>query len=349
MRIAILGGGFAGLAVTWFILHYTQGSSTVDLYDPEPIAGGASGLSSGLLHPYGGKQAHMSWEAERCMKETHRLITVASQSLSKPIVLSKGILRPALSAQQIQDFQSCVHNHADTEWWDKKKCETQIEGLQLPKEGGALYIKEGLTLDVKTYLQGLWQACALHGTQYHQKAVISQADLAAYDRILIAMGPLSKNFPALKHLPIQAVKGQILELKWPENVKPIPFSLISKKYIVMRPDQKSCFAGSTYEHKFTTPKPVKATAIQEIMPDLVTFFPSLEKAEILAVRAAFRASAPNHLPMVGKISDKFYFFTALGSKGLLYHAWLGKCVARVLLTKNPKYFPERIYHQIPSL
>jgi glycine/D-amino acid oxidase-like deaminating enzyme len=342
MRVAILGGGFAGLAVTWFILHYTQGSSTVDLYDPEPIGGGASGLSSGLLHPYAGKHARLSWEAKRSMQEVHRLMTAASQAIAKPIILSKGILRPALFEEQITAFQTCAHTHSDTEWWDKKTCETKVAGLQLPPEGGGLYISEGLTLDVKTYLQGLWQACALHGTQYHQQAMISQADLAAYDRILIAMGPLTKNFPPLKDLPITAVKGQILELKWPGNITPLPFSLISQKYLVMSPDQKSCLAGATFEHTFTSAKPDRAKAIDEIMPHVTAFFPSLERAEIIAVRAAFRASSHNHLPIVGKIDDKHYFFTGLGSKGLLYHAWVGKRVARALLTKSPDHFPDQL-------
>jgi glycine/D-amino acid oxidase-like deaminating enzyme len=347
MRIAILGGGFAGLAVTWFILHYTQGSATIDLYDPEPIGGGASGLSSGLLHPFGGKHARLAWEAEQCMKETHRLITVATSTLAKPIILSHGILRPALSSQQIVDFRACTQNHRNTEWWDKKTCEAAVAGLQLPQESGGLYIKEGLTLNVKAYLEGLWQACALHGTQYYQQAMISQTDLEAYDRVLIAMGPLCKNFPPLKDLPISLVKGQMLDLKWPENIKPLPFSLISNKYIVMRPDQKSCLVGSTYEHTFTSPQPDRVKAIAEIIPEITPFFPSMKKAEILAVHAAFRASSSNHLPMAGKISDTYYFFTALGSKGLLYHAFVGKQVARVMLTQDTQYFSEQIHYRLP--
>ncbi len=343
MRVAILGGGFAGLSVAWYLLHYTQGSAAIDLYDPEPIAGGASGISSGLLHPFGGKQARRSWESERCLKETHRLLTAAAQAIGKPMILSKGIIRPALSDQQITDFKIAADQNEDAEWWDKKKCEDHIRGLTLPPNGGGLYIKEGLTVDVKTYLQGLWQACLIHGTQYHQKAVITQEALEEYDRVLIAMGPLTKNFPPLKDLPISPVKGQILELKWPGDVPPLPFSLISQKYIIMSPDHKSCYVGATYEHNFNSPKPDTALAIQQIVPSISQFFPSLAGAEVLNTRAAFRASSPNHLPMVGKISGKFYFFTGLGSKGLLYHAWVGKRVARAMLSKDPQHFPEKIH------
>lgn len=348
MRIAILGGGFAGLAVAWYVLHYSQGSATVDLYDPEPVGGGASGLSSGLLHPYTGKQARPVWEAENCMRETHRLITAASQAISKPLILSKGILRPALSEQQITDFKTCASAYPDTHWWDKKQCASKIEGLKLPPEGGGLYIPEGLTLDVKTYLQGLWQACALHSTQHHHEMRITQEEMASYDRVLISMGVLSRNFSALKDLPLTPVKGQLIGLKWPKNVPPLPLSLISQKYIVMSPDQKSCVVGATFEHHFTAPQPDPEFAKQQIMPHIISFFPALENAELLFVRAGFRGSSPNHLPMVGKIASGYYFFTALGSKGLLYHAVIGKYVARALLTDDPNFLPKKLIFNLPK-
>jgi glycine/D-amino acid oxidase-like deaminating enzyme len=346
MRFAILGAGFAGLAVTWFILHYTKGAAAVDLFDPEPIGGGASGLSSGLLHPYVGKQARVSWEASKCIKETHRLITVASQALAKPIILSKGILRPALSDEQMADFQANAQNYSDTEWWNAKQCEQAIQGLKIAPSRGGLFIKDGLTLDVESYLQGLWQACVLHGTQYYQQGLIKPADLEEYDRVLLAMGPFIKNFQPLKDLPITAVKGQMLELKWPDGLPPLTFSLVGPKYIVMRPGSKSCFAGATYEHTFSSPKPEQDLAAKEIMPQIATFFPDLKEAPILSVRAAFRASAPNHLPLVGKLSEKFYFLTGLGSRGLLYHAWIGKHVARTLLTGDTIHLPEKIHHHL---
>jgi glycine/D-amino acid oxidase-like deaminating enzyme len=125
--------------------------------------------------------------------------------------------------------------------------------------------------------------------------------------------------------------------------------LNSQKYIVMRPDNKSCLVGSTYEHQFTTPKAERESALQEIMPNVLEFFPALKDAQVLNVRAAFRASTPNHLPLVGKVSDKFYFFTGLGSKGLLYHAWVGKLVARALLSTHASHFPEKIHCVLPNV
>lgn len=346
MRFAILGAGFAGLSVAWFLLHYTQGSATIDIYDPEPIGKGASGLSSGLLHPYAGKRAKRIWRADRCMKETHRLITASSQALGAPLILSKGILRPALTEEQVADFQACTQENADTAWWDKKRCEEAVKGLYLPENGGGLFIKEGLTLDSVAYLQGLWQACALLGTQLHTQPMIHPSDLAPYDRILIAMGPLTKHFPLLKDLPLNAVKGQVLDLEWPRELSPPPYSLVGKKYLVMDREQKICTVGATYEHTFSSPKPDETIASQEILPEIFRYFPALKEARIVNCRAGFRATTPNHLPVVGKISDKFYFFTGLGSKGLFFHGWVGKRVARTLLTKDSSHLPKELIYTL---
>lgn len=348
MRIAILGAGFAGLAVTWYLLHYTRGTVTVDLFDPEPIGGGASGLSSGLLHPYGGKQAHRSWEADRGLKETHRLLTEASRAANRSFILSKGILRPAITEQQIQSFQDVAKQHDDVIFWDKTECEKKVAGLRLPADGGGLFIKDGLTIDVPGYLQGLWQACAVLGTQFRQQAMIRKSDLAHYDRVLVAMGPLSKSFPSLQSLPLTPLKGQVLTLKWPENLQPPPFSLISQKYLVMSPDHQTCTVGATYEREFSSPHPDPAKAAADILPNISAYFPALEHAKILRCRAGFRGSSPNHLPLVGKVSDQVYFFTALGSKGLLYHAFVGKYVARALITGDPSNFPSKLHHVITS-
>lgn len=344
MRIAILGAGFAGLAVTWYLLHYKQGSISIDLYDPEPIGGGVSGMSSGLLHTYPGKEARKSWRAPYCIKETHRLITESSRGIDRSLILSKGILRPALTEEQHRAFKNCADENGDTEWWDAELCMNRVSGLFLPKERGGLYIKEGLTLDVPGYLQGLWQTVAKFGVQFHQTAMIDPKKLEKYDAILIALGAVSKSIPALQKLPITPIKGQLLKLEWPHGVPPLPMSLVGNKYLVMNADYRSCTVGATFEREFDSAEANRERAAAEILPPITSFFPSLEKVKILDCHAGFRATTPNHLPLVGKASEKLYFFTGLGSKGLLYHAWVGKRVARAILTHDINHLPSDIRH-----
>lgn len=349
MRIAILGAGFAGLATAWHLLNYTRASITIDLYDPIPIGEGVSGISSGLLHAYTGKRAFLSWEAKNAFKEVHNLLTVSSQAIKSSLVLSKGILRPAVTEQQISDFQRAGTSNPDVEWWSKSQCENSVPGLVLPENGGGLYEKEGLTLDVPLYLEGLWQACALLGTQWLQRAISHSNELEGYDRILIALG--SEIAGLLQHvpLPIELIKGQILELSWPSEVQPLPFSIVSAPYLVMDKSNTFCLAGATYERQFKDRDPHPEEAWAQIVTKIIPFFPAIEKSRILGCRVGVRVSTKSHLPIVGKLSDKFWIFTGLGSKGLLYHAWLGMRLAHALLFDNPKSLPKEVYHPIEQL
>lgn len=345
MRVAILGAGFAGLATTWYLLYHTRGGATIDLYDPIAIGSGVSGISSGLLHSFAGKHAKKARDAEEKINSVHRLLQEAAMGAGKPLVISKGILRPAVTREQIDDFKKCaLQNPDETLWWDKESCEDKVKGLVIKeKDGGGLFIKHGLTIDVPTYMAGLWQSCALLGSQYHQTALLSEKDLKRYDRIVFAVGYATKGFKPLSHLPIELIKGQVLQIKWPQDIPPLPHSLISEGYLVMSPDRKTCIAGSTYERKYTTTQPDLETALPEIRRKIEPFFPSIAQAEIVSCNAGVRAASQhNHLPVVGKLSDKFWFATGLGSKGLLYHAWIGDALARALIFNNPNAIPPEV-------
>lgn len=347
MRIAILGAGFAGLSVAWYLLHYRKGSIAIDIFSSAPIGGAGSGLASGLLHAYSGKEARRGWRADSCMREAHRLLTEASHGLSRSLILSKGILRPAWNEPQIAAFYaSAQQNPAETAWWDAKKCMNQIPGLHLPEQGGGLYVKNGLTIDTKGYLEGLWQNLARMGVQLYEGVTISQKQLEEYDRILFAMGPLSHHFPLLKGLPLTFIKGQVLDLEWPASMPPPSISLVSQKYLVMHPSLKQCVLGATFESQFHSLEPTQEEAAAEILPGILPFFPTLASAKIVGCRAGLRVHTPTRLPLVGQLSPKSYFFVGLGSKGLLQHAWIGKRVARALLSQNAHYLPHDLRYTV---
>lgn len=345
MRVAILGAGFAGLATTWYLLYHTQGGVTIDLYDPIAIGSGVSGISSGLLHPFAGKHAKKARDAEDKINAVHRLIQEAAAGAKKPLVISKGILRPAVTAQQIEDFKKCASLYPEeTVWWNKELSEEKVKGLVFKDQAcGSIFIKHGLTIDVPSYLQGLWQSCALLGCQYHQTSILTEKDLKHYDRIVFAVGYAAKGFKPLDHLPIELVKGQVLNIKWPQDLPPLPYSLVSEGHLVMSADRKSCIAGSTYERNFSSNQPDLQTAFPEIQRKIAPFFPAINEAEIISCHAGVRAaSQKNHLPIVGKLSDKFWYAAGLGSKGLLYHGWIGDALARALITNNPDAIPPEV-------
>lgn len=55
LRVAVIGGGFAGLAASYHLLAAAAGSGRamqLTLYDAVGLGAGGSGAAAGLLHPY---------------------------------------------------------------------------------------------------------------------------------------------------------------------------------------------------------------------------------------------------------------------------------------------------------
>jgi len=348
MKIAILGGGFAGISLAWYLCDHTMGSAVIDIYDPSPVTMGASRISLGILNPYMGRQAKKAWEADHCVTEAHRMLTESAQALNAPLILAKGLLRPACTPEQITEFQARAAEYSDTEWWNKTLCEKHIPGLHVPFQGGGLYIPHAVTIHVEQYLRGLLAHVTRHSVRYLRLTVLGKDALVPYDRVVIALGANALDFAALKGLPITRVKGQILQLAWPDYLPPLPMSLSGEGQIVMAPDHKSCFVGSTYERDFKDVKADPEFARQEILRKISPFFPALAQAPILGCRARMRASTRSHLPLLGKVNDKVWFYTGLGSKGLLYHAFASRIFAHALILNNPALIVPELFYQLES-
>ena len=195
MKVAIIGAGLAGLSTAWNLLYLSQASISLDIYDPAPIGEGTSGIASGLLHPYTGTRAKLHWEGKRMMSETHALLTASSAYTESSSVISKGLIRPALTTQERKDFQLTAQNHNDCEWWDREKVQKHSPQIVLTKEcEGALYLPLGLTIDVKKYLNGLLQSVLRLGGRLHPVALTDPNILGQYNRIVFANDVAADNW-----------------------------------------------------------------------------------------------------------------------------------------------------------
>jgi glycine/D-amino acid oxidase-like deaminating enzyme len=349
MKIAILGAGFAGLGFAYHMIHMSRGRARLDLFDPNPIGSNSSGISLGLLHAYSGKKANKSPLSDKAMDATHELISVACQVHQKPVIISNGILRPAVSDEQIENFAKTAHQNSDTQWWDRAHCLEKIPGLALPPHGGGLFVKNGLTVNVPAYLEALWQACAVQGSLFQQTVEIS-ADLEEqYDAVVIALGANTLAFPQTSKLPITPIRGQILEYEVPTSFPPLPHSLAGYKQVVFDPKTSRLSIGATYERQFYDMMPNPEEAEKELLPKVESFFPPIKQGKLVNTRIGIRASTPDHLPLVGRVDKKHWFLTGLGSKGLLYHALAGKSLAAALLNGgNEAYIPKE-FHWNPHI
>ncbi|MDP1834579.1 MAG: FAD-dependent oxidoreductase [Chlamydiales bacterium] len=303
---AIIGAGYAGLATAW---HLLQQNASVTLFDHTPLGMGTSGIAAGLLHTYMGIDAKLALHGPEAYQATLKLLNIASQALEKPVYQRKGILRVALNPRQQTSFHQCSLDYDDVTWNTAEQTQSLVSGIV---SAPSILISSGIQVDGNAYLLGLWTACERLGARFVAHNVESLDELAHFDHIFVTSGADKRLTP---HLPVTQVRGQILQLKWPEGHPPLPFPVNSHVYCVMHAENHSCFVGATYERGVDS-----VDAYKELLPKITKLLPFLANAEAIDVKTGVRASTPGHLPLYERISERVTAFTGLGSKGLLYHS-----------------------------
>ncbi|MCB1119300.1 MAG: FAD-binding oxidoreductase [Chlamydiia bacterium] len=316
LQISILGAGFSGLA----LCHYLQqmlDTPLITLWDPKGIGGGASGVATGMIHPYAGVKARLNVNGHEGFAETETLIALAENQLNRSIILSRGILRLPKSEEQQLHFEQAALEHEDLVWLKPKET---VEKLDWLPHTPSLWIPNGLTIDCQAYLEGLWQSCKANGARLRKQA---KQELGP-EHTFIACGIACKDF--LPDLPLTPIKGQTLLIDWPETLTFPTFTVSHSSYLTPTSHPRRFLLGGTYERTFSSPEPDPQTARSLLLEP----YPLLKTAHVQSCQAAIRTSTPDHLPIAKQVDDKTFVFTGLGSKGLLWHAHYAKALVSSL-------------------
>lgn len=315
LKVAVAGAGLAGLSTAW---HLSLLGAEVDLFDPLGIGGGASGASTGLLHPFTGKKAQRSIGSEEGMREAKKLLQIASDALGRPVCGARGIFRPAITEQQQFDFALTADSDEHVEW-----ITLDLPGLS---HCPGLWIPPGIAVFSQLYLEGLWKACSAREVKYFQESLDPTALPSGYDAYVLCLGASIRNTPFYPSLSLKWVMGQMLVCR---TSTPPPFPLISEGHITPTEHPDLVLVGSTYEHT-ELPDPKKAL---ELIEKVELFYPPARDFEILNSRwGVWIARKSGYLPIAEEVAPRVWVFTGLGSRGLLYHASVGKSLASKLYT-----------------
>lgn len=321
MRIAIVGAGFTGLALAYHLEK--RGECQITFFDPKGIGGGASGIAAGLLHPFAGLHCKLNWKGREGMEATRKLLQVSAEKMEDSVYFNSGLIRPVLNEGNRKDYLLSSQRYPeDIEWLEADSVQKLLP--QAACYPGVL-IKDAITVYSDLYLKGLWLNC--QNAKLIQTEIRSLEELKDFDRIILANGAAASKIQELSNLPISQVKGQILEISWPEGLPPLSTPMNSQAYIVMAPGNRTCYVGATYERDFKTSDPEPEVAMRELLPKAYAMIPALKEGKIIGCRAGIRASAPHHQPLLRQINQTTYVLTGMGSKGLLYHALFAKELA----------------------
>lgn len=193
--------------------------------------------------------------------------------------------------------------------------------------GEKSFIEDGYTVDAKAYLEGLFLSGKKKGLKWEQKAITSLEELSSFDHVVVAAGFFSQ---ALLDVPLNPLKGQVAEIELDFDLE---CSQIGPCYVAKMGTK--CYLGATFERG----KSLLETDFSFFESDLAPKWESLspipwKSLKFLQLRAGIRATTRNRMPIAKVISEKLSLLTGFGSRGLLYHAYFAKLLARSLEDKS---------------
>ena len=336
LNCAVIGAGFSGLALCYYLLEKGQ---KVTIFDGKGVGGEASGIASGLMHPYPGKEAKLSWKGKEAIEASKELFEIVAKKTKSLNMLRKGVIRLALTEKQKATFLQRSLTCDDVEW-----IEDVYSQIGIPQEicFPGIFIRSGVTVCPTFYLKGLWEVCRAKGGRFIKKNVTLK-DLKSFDQVAIAAGRGVCAFKECRaeHL-IKLNKGQILKCQKPSYLK-LNRSVIGKGYIALSQLNDICYLGSTYERGFLKETPCLKTAKGLILSQLSKHFSLCSEFKILKCLSAVRVShLKSYHPIADQIDAKTWVLTAMGSRGLLYHSYLGKKLACAMVQGDAKQLPKEV-------
>ncbi len=308
-KVAIIGAGFAGLGVGFHLVERCK----LTIFDGLGVGRGASGVASGLAHPYAGEQVRRSLYAKQALEALHNVLDTLEYEMGCVLADRGGVLRyPQDEAQR-----EALLRHA-IEWKDVAA-----------REDGSFWISSGVTLDAPRYLDSLASFIVQRGGVFKTQKITSLSELGAYDQIVIAAGASSLQFPECAGLRCHRVKGQIWTAEGAYDLA--EKSSLGKGYLALDFQPGVYHLGSTYEKKWDDEAPEFHKGLEGVLEKIGKFFPKVHDLKVTACHAGVRLIRVGHyFPFVMQVNPKTWVFTALGSRGILYHAYLGKQLVDLL-------------------
>ena len=307
-KVVVVGAGLGGLGAAYFL---NQAGFQVVVYEKSKIGAGASGVASGLMHPYPGKKMNRSLDAEVAIRTSKQVLASAQEFATKPLWIDRPILRKAIREEDQELFQ--------------RLAETQTDVLF---DGETLQILSGVTVHVPQYLEALYRYLKAKGVCF----VFESFESAKEDqKVVWTVGENVKKIKAAEQLPLQYIKGQVLLIE----AKEVCFSTIGDGYLALSQEEGIVHCGSTYEHHYDSTKPHLETALEKMTPRIQKFYPSFHPKDVLGCKSGVRVSRKGgYLPFLEKIEKNQWLLSGFGSRGLLYHALYGQKLTQCILDEK---------------
>lgn len=290
MSCVVIGAGLAGLSSAYFLQK--KGVKVTVFHTPEKKA--TSAIFVGILYQYPGRWGKKSDFAEVAYAASKELILEVEKKTGRKVILSSGV---------IKKFATRLKKYPD-----------------VTMHNGDAHIDDGLTIDMREYLAGLKELIGAQNIIEKKIENLSEVE----GKVIIAAGYGGKDLFTLEGLKYS--KGQQYVGK--KNVGDFSHgSVVSRGHISFMGGDKVCF-GSTYEAIFVDDEVDEMIALSDIQKKIEPWYGSLDDVKERKFASGIRVGQDtSYLPLLKQVDENTFIFTALGSRGLLYHAYYGKILA----------------------
>ncbi|KAK8545306.1 hypothetical protein V6N12_026142 [Hibiscus sabdariffa] len=316
--------------------------------------------------------------AEHAVSSEENLVSESGEFDHGFLVRRRGILRPATNMKTLNVLNDNAQNCLDSckiNIIDKNAAQKLVPHIHMPFNL-AFYMPEAVNVNSQYYLKALFLACQNLVKDFpssgfgkknlclQKRSVCTLHELEGeYDAVIICLGAKADLLPELAgKLPLRTCRGVILHLQLPDNIgEDYPDhgpSILSDAWLAIK-GNRSLYLGSTWEWKSRNSSPNVSSdeasdALQELLPKASAIYPGITNWSFAGARAGLRAMPPltahGSLPLMGCVNNilvndlkcKYWLLGGLGSRGLLYHGWLGKLTAEAVLSCNEQIIPSEL-------
>lgn len=347
--ILIIGGGVTGLTTAWFL---TNSGADVTVVDRQRTGREASWAGAGMLPP-GNLNTAATPEA-RLRALSHSLWDELSAELYDITGIDTGYRR----CGSIELFANADHQSESLQQWTAEQLSYEtLNGTELQQRfpqidrhhQNAAWLPEFGQVRNPRQLKALRSACERRGVQILEHIedvrlqdngsglvrVDSDSHSLSAGRICVTAGAWSRRLlnDVRVELPVQPVRGQILQLK---TSRPLLDHVVElgRRYFVPRSDGLMLI-GSTEEYAGFA-KQNTVDGIAQLLSFATSILPDLSRAEIARMWAGLRPGSPDELPYLGRVPGFENLFVGAGHfrSGLQMSPGTGLILSRLLLDQD---------------
>jgi tRNA 5-methylaminomethyl-2-thiouridine biosynthesis bifunctional protein len=190
----------------------------------------------------------------------------------------------------------------------------------VPVAAGGLWFPQGGWIQPRTLVQAQLEACGSRLRQNYHSGLESLPDAPV---VILANSSEAPKLCSVLHLRLRRVRGQLTYV--PEEALEPPHVVVLRGGMVLPPVDGQCVVGASYDiddHDAGMRQESHAGNLERLERIILQ-----KPAGDFDGRVAFRAVAPDRLPVVGKIDEAVYGAFAFGSRGIIWAALAAELIA----------------------